>query len=44
MALKAIPAALRKKYHIEERGHASAILAADYPDEFHDVMDCLNGS
>jgi hypothetical protein len=43
MALETIPARLRKKYHIEERGHASAILAADYPDEFKDIIDCLAG-
>ncbi len=34
---------MREKYHVEERGHASAILASDYPNEFQDLMDCLEG-
>src|SRR5437879_10902906 len=41
MALENIPSAVRRKYHIEERGHASAILASDFPREFADIMDCL---
>lgn len=41
MALETIPKRIRQKYHIEERGHASAILAADFPSEFTDIMDCL---
>ncbi len=41
MSLKPIPPAVRKKYYIEERGHACAILANDFPDEFKDIMDCL---
>ena len=41
MGLESIPQAVRGKYHIEERGHASAILASDYPNEFRDIMDCL---
>ncbi len=43
MVLEAIPRTLRERYHIEERGHASAILTSDYPNEFHDIMDCLEG-
>jgi hypothetical protein len=43
MGLESIPQAVRNKYHIDERGHASAILAGDYPNEFQDVMDCLAG-
>jgi hypothetical protein len=43
MALEAIPSKIRERYHIEERGHASAILAADFPSEFKDIMDCLQG-
>jgi len=43
MALESIPQAVRDKYHIDERGHASAILASDYPNEFKDIMDCLGG-
>ncbi|MGH9773832.1 MAG: BglII/BstYI family type II restriction endonuclease [Candidatus Acidiferrales bacterium] len=41
MALEVIPRRVREKYHIEERGHASAILAGDFPREFADVMHCL---
>jgi hypothetical protein len=41
MALETIPRRIREKYHIEERGHASAILATDFPNEFRDIMDCL---
>jgi len=41
MGLKSIPQRVRNKYHIEERGHASAILASDYPNEFQDIMDCF---
>jgi hypothetical protein len=41
VALERIPSRIRRKYHIEQRGHACAILAADYPSEFADIMDCL---
>jgi hypothetical protein len=41
MALELIPQAVRDRYHIEERGHACAILAADYPNEFKDIVACL---
>lgn len=43
MGLESIPQAVRDRYHIDERGHASAILASDYPNEFKDIMDCLAG-
>ena len=43
MGLKLIPDAIRERYHIEERGHACAILAADFPNEFADIRDCLDG-
>jgi hypothetical protein len=42
MALTVIPKRIRDKYHIEERGHASAILAGDFPSEFADIIDCLD--
>ena len=42
MALDLVPAPLRSKYRFDERGHACAILASDFPDEFHDIMDCLD--
>ena len=40
MGLDLIPAAPRK-YTFEERDHACAILARDFPNEFTDLMDCL---
>lgn len=42
MALDLVPAPLRSKYRFDERGHACAILASDFPDEFQDIMDCLD--
>jgi hypothetical protein len=41
MGLDLIPSALRTKYKIEERDHACAILAKDFPKEFKDILDCL---
>ena len=41
MGLEKIPKAIRKKYHIEERRHASAILASDFPQELRDIIDCF---
>jgi len=43
MAIDLIPQAVRNRYHIEERGHACSILASDFPNEFRDIVDCLNG-
>jgi len=43
MALDLIPQVVRDRYHIEERGHACAILAAGYPNEFKDIVECLEG-
>lgn len=43
MGLESIPQSVRERYHIEERGHASAILASDYANEFKDIMECLSG-
>ena len=41
MSLDLVPKSLRKKYGIDERNHACAILAADFPNEFRDIVDCL---
>lgn len=41
MALEVIPKKVRARYKIEERGHASAILAGDFPREFDDIIHCL---
>ena len=39
MGLDLIPQGLRDKYHFEERDHACAILARDFPSEFKDIVD-----
>jgi hypothetical protein len=41
MGLELLPQTLRNKYHIEERRHACAILAGDYPVQLKDLVDCL---
>ena len=41
MGLKLISRSIRKKYEIHEWKHASAILAADFPDEWKDIIDLL---
>jgi hypothetical protein len=42
MDLNLIPTSIRNKYHYDERGHATAILAHDFPQEFRDICDCLD--
>jgi hypothetical protein len=42
MSLNLIPSALRAKYAFEERDHACAILAQDFPAEFQDIQECLS--
>ena len=42
MSLNLIPKALQKKFHIEERNHACAILSSDFPNEFKDILECLD--
>lgn len=41
MGLDLIPATHQARYRFEERDHACAILARDFPSEFADLMDCL---
>jgi len=41
MALELIPTRVRKRFEIDERHHACAILANDHPAEFADLMGCL---
>lgn len=41
MGLEVIPEAIRNRYQIEEREHACAILARDFPEEFTDILACL---
>jgi hypothetical protein len=42
MGVKLIPQKIRDKYTIDEREHATAILATDFPEQFKDILDCLN--
>jgi hypothetical protein len=42
MSLNIIPVKLRTRYLFEEQGHACAILANDFPNEFKDICDCLD--
>jgi hypothetical protein len=42
MGLNLISGTLRAKYRFEERDHACAILAQDFPQEFADLTDCLS--
>jgi hypothetical protein len=43
MALGLIPARLHKRFRFEERHHATGILASDFPEEFDDILRCLEG-
>jgi len=42
MGVELIPEEVRKRYRVEDRDHACAILATDFPDEFEDLCDCLS--
>ena len=42
MGLAQIPEHLRAKFRIDEREHAVAILASDFPEQFGDILDCLD--
>lgn len=42
MSLNLIPKELQSKYRFEEREHACAILAKDFPGEWKDLLNCLN--
>ena len=41
MGLELIPKNIRRRFEIDERHHACAILANDYPAEFADLLGCL---
>jgi hypothetical protein len=43
MGLDLIPAELRERFLFEERHHAASILAIDFPSEFKDIIECLEG-
>lgn len=42
MGLELIPIHLRERFTIIEREHAVAVLAADFPQQFSDIIDCLD--
>jgi hypothetical protein len=42
MGLNLIPKRIHQRYLLEERRHACAILATDFPTEFKHIVDCLN--
>lgn len=41
MSVELIPAELRARFRFEERNHATAVLAADFSNEFADIVACL---
>jgi len=41
MSIELIREALRARFRFDERNHATAILAADFPQELADLLDCL---
>ena len=41
MTIDLIPADLRKRYRFDERGHATAILASDFSQEFAELLGAL---
>lgn len=41
MTMKLIPKSVTARYEVVERWHACAILAADFPTEFRDILECL---
>jgi len=41
MTLDLIPEDLRKRYRFDERGHATSILASDFPNEFSEILGAL---
>ncbi|MEI8372347.1 MAG: BglII/BstYI family type II restriction endonuclease [Planctomycetota bacterium] len=42
MGLELIPDDVRGRYQIEERLHACSILESDFPDEWADILGCLD--
>lgn len=43
MGLDLIPTGLRARFQFEERVHACAVLKTDFPSEWKDILDCLDG-
>jgi hypothetical protein len=42
MVVELIPEALRARFRFDERNHATAVLASDFPNEFADIVACLS--
>ena len=42
MGTQLLRANVRKRFGLDERGHACAILAGDFPSEWKDLQDCLD--
>jgi len=42
MGVELVPESLRARFRFEERNHATAVLASDFPNEFADILACLN--
>lgn len=42
MGLELIPDRLHQRYAFDERHHATSILSVDFPQEFKDLLDCLD--
>src|SRR5690606_17624223 len=41
MALDVIPEKLRERYRFKEWKHASSILSVDFPEQWDDILNCL---
>lgn len=41
MGLNLLPSEILGRYHVEERRHACAIMAADFPGELKNIVDCM---
>ena len=42
MMLDVVPARLKQKYRFREWRHALAVLSSDFPDEWRDLLACLD--
>jgi hypothetical protein len=42
MGTSLVPKQIHDRYLVDERRHACAILATDFPDQYKDIVDCLN--
>jgi Restriction endonuclease BglII len=41
VAIELVPKSITDRYHVEERWHSCAILSADFPNEFKNILGCL---